>query len=52
MARQVKCECGYIARAETDDEVIATIRDHIRTDHPDLATTLTDEQIHAWIEIV
>ena len=52
MARQVKCECGYVARGETDDEVIATLRDHIRSDHPDLAEKLTEEQIRAWIEIV
>jgi len=25
MARQIKCECGYVARAETDDEVIDLI---------------------------
>ena len=52
MTRQVKCECGYVARGETDDIVVETIRDHIRTDHPDLAKTVTDEQIRAWIEIV
>ena len=52
MTRQVKCECGYVARGENDDEVVATIRDHIRSDHPDLAEKLTDEQIRAWIEIV
>jgi predicted small metal-binding protein len=52
MAKQVRCECGYIGRGETDDEVITTIRDHIRSDHPDLAEQLTDEQIRTWIEIV
>jgi hypothetical protein len=52
MARQVKCECGYIARGETDDDVVQTIRDHLLTDHPDLAAEIADEQIRAWIEIV
>jgi predicted small metal-binding protein len=52
MARQVKCECGYLARGDTDDEVIGILREHIRSDHPDLADKLTDEQIRAWIEIV
>lgn len=52
MARQVKCECGYVARGETEEEVVATIREHIRSDHPDLAATITDEQIRDWIEIV
>ena len=52
MARQVKCECGYVVRGETDDEVVAEIRNHIRSDHPDLDEQVTDEQIRSWIEIV
>jgi predicted small metal-binding protein len=52
MARQVKCECGYIARADTDDDVLADIRNHMRSDHPDLLEKVTDEQIVSWIEIV
>jgi predicted small metal-binding protein len=52
MARQVTCECGYVARAETDDDVVADIREHIRSDHPELLETVTDEQIAGWIEIV
>lgn len=52
MPRQVKCECGYVVRAETDDEVVTTIRDHLRSDHPNLAEEVTDEQIRSWIEIV
>jgi predicted small metal-binding protein len=52
MPRQVKCECGYVARGETDDDVVGTLRDHIQSDHPDLAATITDEQIRSWIEIV
>jgi predicted small metal-binding protein len=52
MARQVKCECGYVASAATDDEVIADIRDHIRSDHPELVEVVSDDQIAGWIEIV
>jgi predicted small metal-binding protein len=52
MAKLVKCECGYVARGESDDEVVATIRDHIRADHPDLEARVTDDQIRSWIEIV
>ena len=52
MARQVKCECGYIARGDTDDDVLAIIRDHMRRDHPELLTKINDEQILGWIEIV
>jgi predicted small metal-binding protein len=52
MARQVKCECGYIARAATDDGVLAKIRAHMRTDHPELLDKITDDQIRGWMEIV
>jgi predicted small metal-binding protein len=52
MARQVKCECGYVARADTDDEVVAEIRDHMRSDHPELLDRVSEEQIRDWIEIV
>ena len=52
MDRQVKCECGYVARGADDDEVIVTIRDHMRADHPDLLDKITDDQIRGWIETV
>jgi predicted small metal-binding protein len=52
MARQIKCECGYVARAETDDEVIELILGHVRTDHPELVETETREEIARWIEVV
>ena len=51
MARQVKCECGYVARAESDREVLADLRDHMRKDHPELLDKISDEQIIDWIEI-
>ena len=52
MARQVKCECGYVARADTDEDVLSDIRDHMRTDHPELLDKVSDEQILGWVEIV
>ena len=52
MNRQVKCECGYIARAATDGEVLVKIREHMRTDHPDLLAKISDDDIRGWVEIV
>jgi predicted small metal-binding protein len=52
MAQQIKCECGYIARANSDDEVVALIREHMRTDHPELLKTISEDQIRDWIEVV
>jgi predicted small metal-binding protein len=52
MDRQVNCECGYVARGGSDDEVIALVQEHLRRDHPDLAGTESDDDIRAWIEVV
>ena len=52
MIRQVRCECGYLARGQTDDEVIELLMAHIASDHPDLAETETVEDIRSLIELV
>ena len=51
MARIIRCECGYVARGETDDDVIANIRAHMRTDHPALLETVGQEDLLGWIEV-
>jgi len=50
VSKQIKCECGYVARAESEDEVIDLIRDHMRTDHPDLVEKVNREDLLGWIE--
>ena len=52
MACQVTCECGYVVRAETDQEVVEQLRSHMRADHPELVDKVSDEQIRDWIEII
>jgi predicted small metal-binding protein len=52
MSRQIKCECGFVARGETDDEVVARIEGHIRSDRPELVETLTRDEIASWVEVV
>ena len=52
MARQITCECGYIAQAATEDEVVDLIQEHLRSDHPQLLPQLTREDIAGWVEIV
>jgi predicted small metal-binding protein len=51
MARLIRCECGYIARGDTDELVIAVIRDHMREDHPALLETVADDELRGWIEL-
>ena len=50
MAKQINCECGYVARGDSDDEVVQRIREHMRTDHPALLARVSDEDLRGWIE--
>ena len=43
MARVINCECGYVARGETDEELLADARRHISQDHPDLEGKISSE---------
>jgi len=51
MAKIIRCECGYVARGEADDEVVVTIREHMATDHPALLANVTTDDLLAWIQI-
>ena len=50
MAKQITCECGYVAAGETDDEVVDRIREHMRSDHPELLDQVTHDDLLGWIE--
>jgi predicted small metal-binding protein len=52
MIRQVRCECGYTARGETDGAVIAQVLVHLETDHPALVGVETADDIRGWIELI
>ena len=50
MAKLINCECGYAARAESDDGVVELIREHMRSDHPELVERVSDDDLRGWIE--
>jgi predicted small metal-binding protein len=52
MAKQIRCECGYIARGESDDAVVRTIEEHMSTDHPEVLASIDRQDIYGWIEQV
>jgi predicted small metal-binding protein len=52
MAKQITCECGAVVRGETDDEVMSGARDHMRADHPELLSKVSDADLQGWIEEV
>lgn len=51
MARTIRCECGYVARGESDDDVITAIRAHMGTDHPALLESVAREDLIGWIQL-
>ena len=51
MNRTIRCECGYVARGDSDDGVIEAIRAHMRTDHPALLETVGREDLLGWIQM-
>ena len=51
MARIIRCECGFVARGDSDDQVIETIRGHMRTDHPALLESVSREDLIAWMQV-
>jgi predicted small metal-binding protein len=50
MAYVINCECGYTARGETEDEIVADAQQHIQDKHPEMADTMGREQILALAE--
>jgi predicted small metal-binding protein len=51
MARYIRCECGFVAHGDTDDLVVAAIREHLRADHPDLMDSVGDQDLLGWIHL-
>ena len=52
MIRQIRCECGILVRASSDDEVVALVLEHLATNHPAIADTITADDLRNWIELV
>ena len=51
MAKLIRCECGFVARGESDDQVVGVIRGHLTTDHPALLDTVSREDLLGWIRV-
>jgi predicted small metal-binding protein len=50
MAMFINCECGFVARGGSEDDVIDKIRDHMRQDHPKVLETVSRDDLLGWIE--
>ncbi|MCU1388457.1 MAG: hypothetical protein JWL72_1795 [Ilumatobacteraceae bacterium] len=51
MSRLIRCECGFVARGDREDDVITTIRQHMGEDHPALLESVAIEDLRGWIEM-
>ncbi|HEY7046720.1 MAG TPA: DUF1059 domain-containing protein [Jatrophihabitantaceae bacterium] len=51
MAKLIRCECGFVARGDSDDEVIRAIREHMATDHPALLASISREDLLGWVQV-
>jgi predicted small metal-binding protein len=50
MAKIINCECGYVARGETDDEVLADVEAHMRQSHPEMVGKVDRTQLLDLVE--
>ena len=50
MAKMINCECGYVARGDTDDAVLDDLDSHVRRDHPEMVGKYTREDMLDLIE--
>ena len=46
----IRCECGYVARGDTDDQVVGMIRGHLTSDHPALLETVSHQDLLSWVQ--
>ena len=52
MAYVITCDCGYVARGETEDELVEDLNRHVADVHPNLVGSVADEDVMAMAEEV
>ena len=50
MSYVLNCDCGHIARGETEDELVEETTRHIEEVHPDLAGQVSRDDLLAMAE--
>jgi predicted small metal-binding protein len=50
MVKVIKCECGYVVRGQTDEELLEHAERHIQETHPDLVGNVSREDLLAMSE--
>ncbi len=52
MSLLINCECGRVVKAETENEIVAKVEQHVVEDHPELVGKLSRDDIVAMSEEV
>jgi predicted small metal-binding protein len=50
MTRVIRCECGYVARGQDDEALLADAQRHIASDHAELVDQVSREDLLAMAE--
>jgi predicted small metal-binding protein len=50
VAKVINCECGHVVRGDSDEELLANAKAHIGDAHPEMAGTVSDEDLLGMAE--
>jgi predicted small metal-binding protein len=50
MGYTITCNCGYVIRGNTENEVVERAQDHIQDAHPDLVGKISADDLSAMAE--
>jgi predicted small metal-binding protein len=50
MAKQIICQCGFVARGENLDEVLRVIESHMQSHHPELVGEVSRQDLLGMAE--
>jgi predicted small metal-binding protein len=50
VSKIVNCECGEVIHAESDDEIVSKVEDHVREAHPELSGKMSRDDILEMVE--
>ena len=50
MGKIINCECGRVVTGDSDEELVASVEEHVESDHPELVGKLSRDDILAMAE--
>ena len=50
VAYTINCDCGYVVKGDTEDEVVTKGQEHIQDAHPDMVGKVSREDFLAMAE--